>query len=100
MRGPRRWINWQNLDRSLRRDHLAHHSRNTDMGRVRLLSDPGRGACGSRGRSSGAHIDRACGSMKDEIDSQLIVFDGQKFEAAEVVKRLRLAADLIERELK
>ena len=38
-------------------------------------------------------------SMKDEIDSQLIVFDGQKFEAAEVVKRLRLAADLIEREI-
>lgn len=37
-------------------------------------------------------------SVKDEIDSQLVVFDGQKFEAAEVVKRLRLAADLIERE--
>lgn len=38
-------------------------------------------------------------SVADEIDSQLVVFDGQKFDAREVAKRLRLSADLIEREI-
>ncbi|MDA4845970.1 hypothetical protein [Hoeflea poritis] len=38
-------------------------------------------------------------SVTDEINGQMVVFDGQKFEARTIVHRLRLAADFIEKQL-
>jgi allophanate hydrolase subunit 1 len=37
-------------------------------------------------------------SVSESVDSQLVIFDGEKVSASSVVKRLRAAADHIEKQ--